>query len=478
MNLIELKNVSKSYFGGSSKKLVLNNINLTVRQGDFVLLRGKNGAGKTTLLKIVLGLLKPTNGEVKLMGLPPQEPQAKLQVGAVLQEVSTPKNLKVRELIDLVRSYYINPLPTEEILSKVNLAAKADAWAADLSGGQKQRLYFALALAGNPKLLVLDEPTRNLDEEGYKEFWQQIERSRQEGVTILMVTNNQADWEELNSLATQVFTLSEGQLIQNQNFNDRPSELATVPVPVLSETQLQNPRSVFLMQTWTEILQLLRTPNYLFGILLFSCLSALLPANGEQTKPFLLFFCGLSMLTFAIDRLGKRIAIERVEGWLKLLKVTPLPPVVYIAAKIFTALLILLVSLSLILSIGVWKLGIEQTPAQWLTLALSLFFGVIPFAILGLVLGYIIEPKSIDSIAGLFIPVGIFTCGIVPISQPSFVKDLIVLSPFYHFRELVLWSAGMNFDNQLTLHLLWLIWAAMIFGLIAKWAYQRDRVVQ
>lgn len=478
MNLIELKNVSKSYFEGSRKKLVLNDISLVVKPGELVVLRGKNGAGKTTLLKIVLGLLKPNSGEVKLLGLPPQEPQAKTQVGSVLQEVSAPKNLKVRELIELVRSYYLNPLPTEEILSKVNLVAKAGAWSSDLAGGQKQRLYFALALAGNPKLLILDEPTRNLDEEGYKEFWEQIKRCKKEGVTILMVTNNQSDWKELNSLATKVLMLSEGHLTDDQMLNCQQSAFAAIPMPDLFETQLKNPISVFIMQTWTEILQLLRTPNYVFGILLFSCLSALLPTNEELVKPALLFFCGLSLLTFSIDRLGKRVAVERVEGWLKLLKITPLPPSIYIAAKIFTTLLVLALSLSLMLFIGAWKLGIEQTLGQWIILALSLVFGIIPFAILGLALGYLVEPKSIDSIAGLFIPLGISSCGLVPISQPSFVKDLIAFSPFYHFRELVLWSAGMDSDNQLTLHLLWLIWAAVVFGLIAKWAYQRDRVVQ
>lgn len=478
MNLIELKNVSKTYFEGYCKKLVLNDISLVVKPGDLVVLQGKNGAGKTTLLKIVLGLLKPNRGEVRLLGLSPQEPQAKVQVGAVLQEVSAPKNLKVRELIDLVRSYYTNPLPTKEILSKVSLAANEDAWACDLSGGQKQRLYFALALAGNPKLLILDEPTRNLDDEGYKEFWEQIKCFKKEGVTILMVTNNQSDWKELNSLATQVLTLSEGQLAQGQILAHQQPVLPTVPPSDFFEARLRNPISVFLIQTWAEILQLLRTPNYLFGILLFSCLSALLPTDKGLVKPALLLFCGLSMLTFSIDRLGKRVAVERVEGWLKLLKVTPLPPFVYIAAKIFTALLVLVLSLLLILSIGIWKLDIEQTLEQWITLALSLVFGVVPFAFLGLALGYLVEPKSIDSIAGLLIPLGIFSCGLVPISKPSFVQDLIALSPFYHFRELVLWAAGMDYDNRLTLHLLWLMWATVVFGLIAKWAYQRDRVVQ
>ncbi|HEY9829752.1 MAG TPA: ABC transporter ATP-binding protein, partial [Stenomitos sp.] len=221
MTLIEVKQVSKVFRKGFQRNPILQDINLTVQRGEFVVLRGENGAGKTTLLNLILGLLKPSSGEVELMGFSPQSADSKIHVGVVLQDTQVPRNVKVKELVELLRSYYPQPLSTEEILNKVKLKDKEGAWATDLSGGQKQRLYFALALAGNPELLVLDEPTRNLDDKGYEEFWQQIKLCRQRGITILMVTNNKSDWDELNALATRCVTLHkiterppEGQLTQ------------------------------------------------------------------------------------------------------------------------------------------------------------------------------------------------------------------------------------------------------------------------
>ncbi|MEG4352178.1 ABC transporter ATP-binding protein [Microcoleus sp. LAD1_D3] len=166
MNLVELAQVSKSFYKGFGVSQVLKNINLTVKQNDFIVLRGENGSGKSTLLNLIIGVLKPSSGQIKLMGLPPDNSSSKIGLGVVLQDTQVPRKVKVKELVNLLRSYYPNPLSSEDILNKVSLAHKEDAWATDLSGGQKQRLYFALALAGNPQLLILDEPTRNLDDKG------------------------------------------------------------------------------------------------------------------------------------------------------------------------------------------------------------------------------------------------------------------------------------------------------------------------
>ncbi len=481
MNLIELNNISKSFTTGFwQQKKVINEINLIVKQGEFVVLRGANGAGKTTLLNIVLGLLKPDSGKVELFGYSPQNPQSKTRVGVVLQKVAVPKNLKVKELVDLLRSYYPSPLSTEEILNTVNLNGKHDAWASNLSGGQEQRLYFALALAGNPELLILDEPTRNLDRDGCSDFWNQVKSCRKKGIAILIVTNNQSDWEELNHIATRSITICDGRISEDKVINDSDSELKIVP----GENQIQKHRptrlgllSPLFKQTWVELVQLLRNPLYLLGIFIFSSLVALCPPDKQFGKLGLLFFGGLSLLTFAIDRLGKRVASERIEGWLKLLRVTPLPPAIYLAAKILMALLVLTVSLSLVFSLGAWRMGIEETLGEWITMFLSLILGVIPFAILGLALGYLFKPKSVDSIIGLSVPLALFTCGL-PLPYPKFVQDLVIYSPFYHYGQLALWSARLDYDNQLVLHLLWLIWAGCMFSFLAIWAYQRDQVIE
>ncbi|MBD2036578.1 ABC transporter ATP-binding protein/permease [Leptolyngbya sp. FACHB-321] len=479
MDLIEIKGLSKGFQEGLFRKqTILQNIDLTVRQGDFVVLRGANGAGKSTLIKIILGLQDPDSGSVQLFGASPHSPESKLQIGTVFQEVTPPNSLKVRELIELVRSYYPNPLSTKDVLETVGLTDKQNAFPSDLAGGQKQRLYFAIALVGNPKLLILDEPTKNLDVEGQKVFWGQVERCRSNGVTVLMVTHIQSEQDRLQDLATHIITLVDGKL----NFDKQPTQAAPTEgqTSALSPSLSANPFQMLIKQSWAEILQLFRTPTYLAGVFLFSSLAAILPFEKDMSmiQKGLIFFSAISLLIFSVERLGKRIAIERVEGWLKLLRVTPLPPSIYLAAKLVMTMLVLIASLSIIFAIGIFKFGLHQSLTQWLALSAGLLLGIIPFAIIGITLGYVIPPKALDSIAGILIPFGIFSCGLVPIQEPSYVKDLIVLSPFFHYRQIIQYGAGMAYDKHLLLHVLWLIFYAVVAGLIAKLAYQRDNVAQ
>ena len=509
MLFIELQNVSKRF----GQKSILQEISLTVRQGEFIVLRGTNGAGKTTLLNVILGLLQPDTGTAMLLGRSPLLPSAKTRVGVVLQKVSPPKNLTVKELIDLVRSYYPDALSTEEILNTVNLTGKHNDWAANLSGGQEQRLLFALALAGKPDLLVLDEPTRNLDPEGYADFWKQLRLCVSQGKTILMVTNNQADWKELVSLTTRIITLDNGRIHEARQsaiakplnppiterkqvgmskggvplFYSSPTISSENAILAADNTPTKNSPTLlygndsllrgFLPQLWAESLQLWRTPTYVIGILLFSSAIALFPPDERLGMLGAIFFAGLSLLTIAFERTGKRVAVERVEGWLKLLRVTPLHPFAYLSAKVVMSLVISAVSLLLILGLGAWKLGIDQSLAQRSLEFTSLLLGSIPFTIFGLALGYLVNPKSVDSIAGLAIPIALFTCGL-PLPVPQLVQDAIAYSPFYHYGQLVLWSAGQTYDGYLWLHVVWLLWTGCAFAFLANWAYQRDRAVE
>jgi len=200
--------------------------------------------------------------------------------------------------------------------------------------------------------------------------------------------------------------------------------------------------------------------------------------TGKSAIEPIIYISGIILFTIVIDRLGKRIAVERSEGWLKLLRTTPLPPVAYIVAKIGTALLLCTVSLILIFVLASWQLQITGDPSSWLVIFICLILGIIPFAILGLALGYLIAPRSADSILSLSLIVVPLTCGAYQISDLKIVQNLMALSPVYHYRELVFWAAKLNHDNQIFLHLLWLIWSLGVFGLIATWSYQRDRAVQ
>lgn len=485
MNVIEVCKVSKTFRKGFNVYPIIKNIDLSVEKGEFVVLLGENGAGKTTLLNLILGLVQPSEGEVKLMGISPQKSFAKKAVGVVLQETTVPKNLKVKELVQLVRSYYPQSYTVQDILKRVGLEDKSEAWISKLAGGEKQRLYFALALVGNPELLILDEPTKDLDKKGYEMFWQEIRLCQEQGITILMVIHpDEQDLHILSQFPTRDITLHplseaplEGQLSENRSegviqiYHQRLSR----NIPVI---QPQSPVFIFLQQMWVEIIQLFRTPLFLLGIILFACFSSLLPFHGELAKQALTSFSVLILLTIAIDRLGKRVSVERAEGWLKLLRITPLPPVIYIAAKVVTTLLLSAIIITLIMILGIWRLKIDINSEQLLLLVFSLVLGVIPFAVFGLALSYLTEPKSYDSIAGLSIPLGLASCGALPLTNPDYLQDLVAFSPFYHYRELTLWAAGLGYDEHLLLHLLWLLWAGGMFGLIAVWAYKRDSVIQ
>lgn len=490
--MIELCNVSKTFRKGFSKNPILENINLSIHQGEFVILKGENGAGKSTLLNLILGIIKPSSGEVSLMGLPPQLPESKIHMGVVLQEANLPENLKVKELVQLVKSYYPNSISVDSLLRKVELLEMQDAWASNLSGGQKQRLYFALALAGSPNLLILDEPTRNLDDKGYEEFWQQIRLCREQGVTILMVTNNKSDWNVLEQLATRIITLHKlaeapknSQLTEDNLSSDLPKTFTP------AATRVANPNNegisryhllqVFQQQLWVEILQIWRTPTFLIGILLFATVLSIAASSDKQS---LIGYSGLVLLIVAIDRLGKRVAIERTGKWLKFLRTTPLPPELYVATKIVTVILLCAITLLLMLTIGTWKHGIQISITAEITIFASMILGIIPFAIVGLGLSYLVNPKSYDSVVGFSIPIGIMTCGVqLPLAISPFIQNcietVVAFSPFYHYGQLSLWASDSSFyDGHLLLHSIWLIWAGIAFGFITIWAYQRDSVVQ
>ena len=169
MNVIEARDITKRY----GDVHALNGIDVTVAPGEIVGFLGPNGAGKTTAISVMLGLRKPTSGTARLFGRAPDDRHARGRTGVMLQESGVPFSLRVEEVIGLFQSYYPFTLPIDELLRRADLADKRRSLIADLSGGQKQRLYFALALAGDPDLLFLDEPTVGMDVETRVSFWEQ-----------------------------------------------------------------------------------------------------------------------------------------------------------------------------------------------------------------------------------------------------------------------------------------------------------------
>lgn len=188
----------------------LSGLDLAVRPGEVVALLGPNGAGKTTAVQILLGLVRPSEGESRLFGLDPRSVEARTRVGSMLQISKVPETLKVKEHIHLVSSYYPRPLPKAEVMAAAGLSGIENRLFGKLSGGQQQRVLFALALCGNPDLLFLDEPTVGLDVESRRAFWAVIEEKAGEGRSVLLTTHY---LEEADTLADRIVLISRGRIV-------------------------------------------------------------------------------------------------------------------------------------------------------------------------------------------------------------------------------------------------------------------------
>jgi ABC-2 type transport system ATP-binding protein len=190
---------------------VLHGIDFDVRYGEVFCLLGPNGAGKTTTLEILEGFTAQTDGHVSVLGMNPAAQPARLRerAGMVLQECGFPRQARVAELIDLWRSYYQNPRPLGDLLEVVELTEVRNAQVRKLSGGQRRRLDFALALAGDPDLVFLDEPTTGFDPEARRRCWAAIENLRRLGKTVLLTTHY---LDEAEQLADRIAILRAGHI--------------------------------------------------------------------------------------------------------------------------------------------------------------------------------------------------------------------------------------------------------------------------
>ena len=203
---IKLSKVAKSY--GSVQ--AVRGIDLAVAPGETVALLGPNGAGKTTTIDMIFGLSRPDSGTVSVFGASPREAVKSGWVGGTLQDGSPPDQLRVRELVTLMASYYPHPLGVDDVLRQTGTQDIAGRWASKLSGGQAQRVRFAAALVGDPDLLVLDEPTSGIDVEGRREFWQAMRAVAERGKTILFATHY---LEEADANADRIVLIARGRIV-------------------------------------------------------------------------------------------------------------------------------------------------------------------------------------------------------------------------------------------------------------------------
>jgi ABC-2 type transport system ATP-binding protein len=197
----------------------LDDVSIAFQPGRVTSLLGPNGAGKTTLVRLLLGLTRPQSGQVTLFGVSPASTAARTRIGVMLQAGRLPHALRVIEHVQLFSSYYPAPLPLDEVIEAAGLRGLERRLFGKLSGGQQQRVMFAIAICGNPDLLVLDEPTASLDVEARRTMWRAIRGWAARGSAVLLTTH---DLDEAESLSDRVAVLQRGRLIRD----GAPDEIA------------------------------------------------------------------------------------------------------------------------------------------------------------------------------------------------------------------------------------------------------------
>ncbi|MDR8413390.1 ABC transporter ATP-binding protein [Nonomuraea sp. 3-1Str] len=190
--------------------LALDRVSIDIRAGELVGLLGPNGAGKSTLINLFVGLRRPTSGTVELLGGSPQDPVVRRGIGVTPQETGLPEALRVGEIVDFVSAHYPRKADRLELLEQFGLQDLVKRQIGGLSGGQKRRLAVALAFAGRPRMVFLDEPTTGLDVEGRRALWEGIRGFHEQGGTIVLTSHY---LEEIEALAQRVIVVGHGRVL-------------------------------------------------------------------------------------------------------------------------------------------------------------------------------------------------------------------------------------------------------------------------
>jgi ABC-2 type transport system ATP-binding protein len=195
------------------RHLALDHLDFQVRRGETLALLGPNGAGKSTTISLLLGLLRPHEGTVEVLGTTARGAVGQGRVGAMLQTGSgsgLPPGVKVSEALALVQRLYRSPASFETTVERSGISSFLGCRTNQLSGGEAQRVRFALAIAGDPELVFLDEPTVAMDVDGRRTFWRMMRQFGQEGRTIVFATHH---LEEADQIADRVIVINHGRVV-------------------------------------------------------------------------------------------------------------------------------------------------------------------------------------------------------------------------------------------------------------------------
>lgn len=201
-----LEHVSKRY----GSVTALDGIDLHIHRGELLALLGPNGAGKSTGIGLLLGLHRADSGSVTLFGRDPQDIDARRRIGVMLQSANLPATLKVSEHLSLTCSYYPEPRSLKECAELAGIADLLGRRYGELSGGQQRRVQFAMAMAGRPEILFLDEPTVGMDIAARQSLWTAIRKLVAGGCAVVLTTHY---LEEAEALADRVCVIAKGRVI-------------------------------------------------------------------------------------------------------------------------------------------------------------------------------------------------------------------------------------------------------------------------
>lgn len=204
--IAQLTGVRKAY----GNVIALDGLHLELRPGEILGMLGPNGSGKTTSISILAGIRRADAGQVRVLGGTPGDLTIRRRVGVTPQEHGFPAGLRVREVLELVRAHYPQPRNADELLAAFDLGDLARRMATKLSGGQARRLAVALAFAGSPDLVLLDEPTTGLDVTSRRHVWDRIRELVSGGSRTVLLTSHYLD--EIEALADRVVVLLDGRV--------------------------------------------------------------------------------------------------------------------------------------------------------------------------------------------------------------------------------------------------------------------------
>jgi ABC-2 type transport system ATP-binding protein len=211
-DILKIKDLRKSYAGGFE---ALKGVNLTIKEGEILALLGPNGAGKTTLISTICGITTPTSGKVEVGGFDTITDYrgARSMIGLVPQEINLEPFERVRNTVRFSRGLFGKPADDatiERVLTQLSLWDKRDSQIRELSGGMKRRVLIAKALAHEPRVLFLDEPTAGVDVELRKDMWEIVAGLKADGVTIILTTHY---IEEAEAIADRIGVIANGELL-------------------------------------------------------------------------------------------------------------------------------------------------------------------------------------------------------------------------------------------------------------------------